>query len=555
MVTGMTVREVLQLPELAKVTVVGGAGGLDRVICAVNVMEVPDISPYVESGELLLTTTYPIRSDPTALKRLVPTLAQRGLAGLGIKPARYLDDIPDEMVQQADALDFPLLRLPTDASFTRLLNPILAEILNRQAAVLRRSESVHRILTDLVLQGAGFKALAGTLASLLALPVAITSGEFELLAYSENSRDQADPFLAFLEKLKSEGLYPSGGTPVQRSLWVGTQLSTVLIHPVQVGSEVCGYICVWERDGKFCDRDVVCIEQAAVVTALEFQKQRAVRETERRFWDDFVRELLAGRISGREEALARAAIYGCDLTGPRVLLLVKLEGTRGIALSLDQAVRYRERLERTVRHVIADAGTRCLHANLGDAAVLLFSPSRVTAEAVRDETVKLAREIVAELKSGRFGQKYSVRIGVSRLHHEITTWPEAYREAREALRIGTLVGSPDLVTHYDDLGLYRLLTRVEDEEEMERFCRETLGEILAYDARHNTNLLETLCAVIEADGNLQRAAENLFIHYNTLRYRLQRITEIQGLRIESLRDMIRADIAIKAYRVLQARRA
>ena len=81
---------------------VGGQEGLDRQVRAVNVMEVPDILDWVQPDELLLTTAYPLRHDPVGLDALIPRLAERGLAGIAVKPARYIESIPNGMIEAAD---------------------------------------------------------------------------------------------------------------------------------------------------------------------------------------------------------------------------------------------------------------------------------------------------------------------------------------------------------------------------------------------------------------------------------------------------------------------
>jgi purine catabolism regulator len=550
---GIQVREALQLPELAHVTVVAGAAGLNRVIRSVNVMEVPDISSYVESGQLLLTTTYPIATDPEALNRLVPLLAERGLAGLAIKPQRYIDEIPAIMIEQADAHDFPLLRLPADASFTRLLNPIMSEVLHRQAALLQRSDYVHRSLTELVLQGAGMEELVKTVAELLALPVAVADNTFHILAYSEGSTETQDAFTGFLAQMQEEGLYPGSGLPVQRSLWVEGRLSMVLLHPVQVGNEVYGYVCVWERGGEFSARDVACVEQAGIVTALAFQKQRAIRDISARFRDDFVRDLLTGRVTTREEALARASLFGFDLGVPRVLILVRQDDPEG-ELTVEGRVQFQRWLEHMLRISGKAPGEPCVIAHLGGPSVLLLAPRQAEAGAAKQEAVELARHLAAASASDRHGAQFLLHIGIGQFYQDYMSWPTAYREAQEAVDIGGHAAA-ETVSHYDDLGVFRLLARVEETAELERFTNDVLGELLRYDEKHASNLIETLTGLIESDGNLQQAAANLFVHYNTLRYRLQRISEIQGLRFDSVRDMAQASVALKAYRVLQSRRA
>src|SRR5436305_15252633 len=81
---GLTVREVLAMGTLSGARVLAGGDGLDRIVQRLNVMEVPDILPWVKPHELLLTTGYPLRHDPGSLAGLAAALDQRGLAALAI---------------------------------------------------------------------------------------------------------------------------------------------------------------------------------------------------------------------------------------------------------------------------------------------------------------------------------------------------------------------------------------------------------------------------------------------------------------------------------------
>src|SRR5262245_51249347 len=87
---GLSVREVLAAPCLRDARVLAGESGLDRVVSRLNVMEVPDILPWVKPYELLLTTGYPLRDDPAALVRLIGDLDDRGLSAIAIKLHRYI---------------------------------------------------------------------------------------------------------------------------------------------------------------------------------------------------------------------------------------------------------------------------------------------------------------------------------------------------------------------------------------------------------------------------------------------------------------------------------
>src|SRR4029453_3829711 len=172
---GLRVHEVLGASTLAGARVLAGASGLDRVGQRLNIMEVPDILPWVKPHELLLTTGYPLRNDPGALVDLVAELDARGLAAIAIKLHRYLDALPAEMLAEADRRGFPILEFPDGVGFDDVLNEVLSELLNRQAAVLARSEGGHPALVWVALGGGGLTDLAAELARILGGPVMVTT--------------------------------------------------------------------------------------------------------------------------------------------------------------------------------------------------------------------------------------------------------------------------------------------------------------------------------------------------------------------------------------------
>jgi purine catabolism regulator len=74
------------------------------------------VLPYVRPDELLVTTGYALRENPDQLGALVRELHRRGVAALGVKLGRYLDEMPRSAVEAADELGFPLVALPASTS-------------------------------------------------------------------------------------------------------------------------------------------------------------------------------------------------------------------------------------------------------------------------------------------------------------------------------------------------------------------------------------------------------------------------------------------------------
>src|SRR3954447_14767342 len=127
--SAITVREALALDCMRGATIVAGAGGAERRIRGVNIMEDADIVRWMRGGELLLSTGYSIRDDPDALRRLAPALAHRGgppaalvglvpaPAGAGPAPPALTLGLsvtagPTDVGAPADRFGFPLIALP-----------------------------------------------------------------------------------------------------------------------------------------------------------------------------------------------------------------------------------------------------------------------------------------------------------------------------------------------------------------------------------------------------------------------------------------------------------
>src|SRR2546423_6415535 len=133
---GLPVREVLGMATMAGARVLAGASGLDRIVQRLNVMEVPDILPWVKPRELLLTTGYPLRDNPDALVDLVAELDERGLAALAIKLHRYLDAVPPPMLAEADRRGFPVIPFPAGGRLGDVPHEVLRGLLNPPGAGL-----------------------------------------------------------------------------------------------------------------------------------------------------------------------------------------------------------------------------------------------------------------------------------------------------------------------------------------------------------------------------------------------------------------------------------
>lgn len=516
MVVGVPLRDVLALPPLHGAHVVAGERGLGRPVRHVNVMEVPDILGWVQPEELLLTTAYPLREDPMALVRLVPALAERGLAGLAIKPARYIPVIPPEALAAADALGFPVIELPPPASFNEIINAVLTVILNVQALRLQRTAEVHQRFTAIALGGGGLGEIAEALAELIGRPVGIADAAGTLQAGGLGSgsggrRGRAGPVL---EDAGGRAAAVLDGEPV-------------LVQPIRAGSEHFGSIVVAAGDAPLEAEGADALEYAATVAALRLVQARVVAEADRRFQAICLEELISAPVD-RAVLLERATAFKWDLSIPRAVLLARIEelGGRPFAHLAGRAE------ESQARHRLADAvrtgsgRTAITWERSAEVAALVAAPRSATAaaEGRRGGLEEIGRRVAAEAR--RSLPDAVVSIGIGRPVDDPAGLAGSFADAARALEVGRWSGGPGRVTTFDALGLDRLLAGMAPDE-LHEFVESTLAPLLAYDRRHRLDLCGTLETYL-ASRNGALAARQLFVHYNTLKNRLALIEAVLG---------------------------
>jgi purine catabolism regulator len=125
----------------------------------------------------------------------------------------------------------------------------------------------------------------------------------------------------------------------------------------------------------------------------------------------------------------------------------------------------------------------------------------------------------------------------------------SYTEAERAARIGRHFLGGNQTIAFEDLGVYRVIARVEDRETLESFRREYLGPLEEYDDRHTAELVDTLEGFFACNGNHARAAEMLHLHRNTLLYRLDRIQALTGRDLSDAENRLSLQLALKIRRV------
>lgn len=553
----LTVRDVMGLRPFRQATVRAGAAGLDREVLSVTAMEVPDIAPWLKGGEMIVTTGYALHQNERALIALVDKLADRNVAALAIKVGRFIERLPAEMIERAEARSLPLIELPAHLPGSDLINPIASALLHQQADLLRRGDEIHRELTRVALEGGGYGAIAETLARLVGNPVTIEDRSLRLLGASTHDGVQDAERLLTLslggsppgtyKRLEEAGFLrrlAQEKKPLRLEPLVDGCRSRV-IGPVLVDNQLEGYVCILESNRPVGDVEMVAAERAATLVALEMVKDRAVQEAQGRLARDFIDDLLNGRISHRDVAEERARYFGWNLNGTYAVMLIRFD-------QLSQETRQeligqvKSRVFDMVRTLLKSVSPKSIAVYRAEGILVL--PHISSLEQWRQDAHRLAELIQSNLSA--WNASISVSVGIGSPRTDALELHRSWQEALEALQIGRRVWGSGSVTLWQGLGLYRLLSHVEPDE-LTAFVQEHLGPLLAYDDENGTELLTTLESYFAEDGNHVRVAERLFLHRNTVRYRLQRVEKLLNVSLDDPETRLLLGVCLRVRHLVE----
>lgn len=514
-----TLSNALELDCLEGSRVVAGREGLDRELTRVNVMEVPDILPWVQPAELLLTTGYALRHDPEYLTSLVPELHTRGLCGLAIKLGRYIDALPEAMVTAANRLGFPLVILPEGAAFDDIIHGVLSSVLNPRMSMLERAETVLRTLVDVVLRGGDLEEVCYRLVFHGYTAVLVTSPEGDVIAQAaeepshlEALRDSA----CFDDTGRFDGDTPSVPVPVDGK-------PARLVGTIRAGPLDHGRIVVL-ADRPLTPVDSHLLECSAEAAALVVTKNRAVAAVESKYRTDFLRDALGGTAGSAEDVIAHAHSLGWNLGGPLNLMVAQLEGRNvaddAVAVTHFQQERFAAAWSQAVQAAVP--GAAVVGRGQEVVCVMQADPSRSV-----DDVTRLVGEISRSVRRA-CGDHTGFATGISRLVGSVDALPDAYEQARTAMAVGRKMQGSSSLAHFDALGVFRLLSLIGDSGEVRAFVTETLGELADEDCAEAADLRKTLALLLDTNLNVAATARLLHFHYNTLRYRITKLERMVG---------------------------
>jgi DNA-binding PucR family transcriptional regulator len=516
----MQLRDLLAHPALGlRLLHAGGTpDALDRPVRWVYTTDLIDPARYLSGGELVISGLV-WRREPADSERFVTAVAGAGAVALAAGEAVF-HGIPDDLVDACRRHDLPLLAVPEEVSFATLTELVVGALTAARGDRLALTLGRQRRLLSAVAGGLGLDELAAevSMATGVAIRVLSATGRAVVPGPTLLTDDELDAAVtAFLTADRLPAVVPGTVPGPGRS-----------VFPVGPASEerVTSWFVAADGDCTSWDTEVGdTVGELVAITALDRARRGDGLRLAREIAEDAI-GLVATGSAHRPEAAVRLRQAGLD---PDVPLVVAVAGFG----SPDRV--------QTARSVLVDAATHAGPPAVGvhDGLAVALLPAGPP-DAPSDTVLAAAlRRLAPGLGSDR------LTVGVSR-PATLEALSGALQEARHARELAARRPGPvHVVTGAEVTSHVALLAAVPDEVRR-AFAVRVLEPVLDYDARTGAGLQETLEAFLECSGSWSRAAGQLHLHVNTVRYRIGRVEELTGRNLAELSDRVDIYLALRS---------
>ncbi len=546
----LTVRELLNGLD---VRLLCGEAAVDLPVRWVHISELEDPTPWLSGGELLLSTGMLLQTEE-AQRAFIARLADHRLAGLGFGTGFTHAEVPPALLAAAAERDFPVFEVSYELPFIAVTEAAFTKLVNEQYAVLRRAIAAHERLERIVLSERGLDALAATLSTLIGAAVLVFDARGEPLV-SRAFRRAVEP--ETIAALRTELVERARGGEHRAFLpAIGDLAECALALPVSADGTAASstarearertpaaWLVAIKDSGPLSDFDRLTLHQAVIIVALELLRGRVAGDTERRLAGDVLAAIVDGDLTGTELA-RRLEPFG--LAERIAALAVQTpDDSRIAAATVEEALTTALREEASPGLVASTQTLTCALVTGRDEDDLFGLADRVM------------RRLETSLGTRACGWGWGGRSPGRRRRR-------SFHEARcavEAVALGVHAadgngngngngsghgaGPRGALATYRDLGSFQLLLSLQDDEALKLFCDSILGPIEASEGHYGGELMRSLEAFIEENGQWERAARRLYCHRHTLRYRIKRVEDLTGRNLSSARDRIEFWLALR----------
>ncbi|MDD3225893.1 MAG: PucR family transcriptional regulator ligand-binding domain-containing protein [Clostridium sp.] len=262
----------------------------------------------------------------------------------------------------------------------------------------------------------------------------------------------------------------------------------------------------------------------------------------------FLSNILFGNGELEGDAIEKAAYFGYNLAGECCICVIDIDGfERFLKLkNLDDEVSI-SKIKIAFRKIVQDILEKyALKVPIidKDDAVIFFNRAEENCMIRLDKSLKEIQEVIKKRMDG-----LSVSVGIGNPYKDLKMMKQSLNEAELAIHSAKCQGLDDTITRYKDIGIYGLLFSIKNKDILKNYYLDVLGPITGNDNK-DSSLIQILETYLNENCNITVTAEKLFLHRNTLKYRIKKIEELLNYDLHNFNDCTKIKVALYVNKIL-----
>ncbi|HHZ01770.1 MAG TPA: hypothetical protein GX396_02360 [Tissierellia bacterium] len=521
------VEEVLSMPSLEGCQILGGKEGLKNICRHMTILETPDGISWLKGGEFLVTAGYALVGQEEAKENLIKDLYKKGVSAIAIKDRRYFGEISEKLVADSDKYKIPLIKIPYSVIYSEMISDFYYLLFYKKNENILNLNNLYQKLLKLSFIDKNNDEILFSISDLSNANVFLFDNLMNLVCQKViNTRSYED--------VSSFAPFDSKGAILDfniKELIVNKKVnnSYISVFPINKNNKEVAYMLV------VTDEKIDTLIQNIIEYGVSIISSRIENEIFRINQPKFKKTLLEIMLNNKElpyEFYVNVEKdIGWDKEGDIAGLCIKVE-----FIDDNDMEDFNNAIHNIISEIIGSENYMATDKNNYNFIVLKLD-NNDNLEEVVDYIYK---------KLNEYRTRFIVSIGVSNKYECIKNVDKLYDESYLAV----LFSNYDIV-YFNSLDTIKLLYPLKDDEEIIKYYNKTIKKLEVYDAMHDSNLVETLETYFRYNMNNKVTASKLFIHVETLRYRLNRIEEITGFSTNETEGLFALQMGIKLMRLLR----
>jgi len=535
-----TINDLFILEGMKEGIVLAGHRGLTRNVHSVNISDTPDVINFLAENHLLLSTGYAFKDDIEQFCELIKQMHELNCSGLVIKISRFFHQLPPEVKLLADDLAFPIIDLPTNHTLGDVSRHILNYLNDHEAEQLYYALHVQKEFSNMLIKGYSLSALLEQLGYLLARPALLLNHRGEKIAQSHDFMKESmkDIKLEILQKVKEDLHVAREGTTFTIP---SREHQSVTTFPVPTKRQYQSMLVIFDSLTLPYPSSQMAIEQAGNVISFTIVKEQAIEENSRLLKNNFFADLIEMKIQSDEEIFSRSNYYGLQKGLENICVVCTIDAQGGIFETLQLYEKKVGELHNSVYDQLED---EIIHEGF---EATLFTKGKYFAMILQfpkygDEEINTITQFIENVQAN-FSADFTLSFGVSHSVPSLREVPTAYYEAVEAILTGYEQNLKGFIKYYKTRDLEELLKSL-PRKDLKALYENTLKSLAYPKTKEEHELIKTIQVYLDAQCEYSETSRKLFVHRNTVKYRIEKAEELLNCSLRDPADSLRIRVSL-----------